>query len=328
LRDWIALSWLTILRLFFLSKAVIGNGRDLWPTGVGMPIRVQCGQCGATFTAADKLEGKRGKCPKCSAPLIVPKASGSLSVEPTPRAAVATNDREHLINQTITAPQRSLGERKGRLFSRWVLVGVLVVCTALVVGYLAGRYTLVTLRRESQQRADRIASLEQALTELKKDVASAESLAQQVKSLQAQRSQADEQLNREWEAKIDRECKLAIGDYIERWRAKKLRVALGLLDDRDQTAVRNHLEKINRGEKLSGSEYSWLYMAAGGFLAYEFASQVDWSDMIELHKELDATVKRLGLPSSHELATRLVNANSREDRLLLIYEYEAAHLTE
>ena len=36
-----------------------------------MPIEVQCGQCGRKISAPDKFAGKRVKCPKCSATIVV-----------------------------------------------------------------------------------------------------------------------------------------------------------------------------------------------------------------------------------------------------------------
>jgi hypothetical protein len=38
-----------------------------------MPITVQCPGCGSQFRANDKLAGRRGKCPKCSGEIEVPK---------------------------------------------------------------------------------------------------------------------------------------------------------------------------------------------------------------------------------------------------------------
>ena len=37
-----------------------------------MAIKAQCGSCGASFSAKDGLAGKRVKCPKCSAPMLIP----------------------------------------------------------------------------------------------------------------------------------------------------------------------------------------------------------------------------------------------------------------
>ena len=46
-----------------------------------MPISVTCDQCGARFKAPDAAAGKKGKCSKCGASLVVPA--------PAPAAAVA-----------------------------------------------------------------------------------------------------------------------------------------------------------------------------------------------------------------------------------------------
>ncbi len=38
-----------------------------------MPIKVQCGSCGAGFKAKDELAGRRVKCPKCAQPIVIGK---------------------------------------------------------------------------------------------------------------------------------------------------------------------------------------------------------------------------------------------------------------
>jgi len=40
-----------------------------------MPIRVHCKACGSQLNVADKFAGKRGKCPKCAAPIDIPNAT-------------------------------------------------------------------------------------------------------------------------------------------------------------------------------------------------------------------------------------------------------------
>ena len=42
-----------------------------------MPIRVKCSKCGNKFGAPSKYAGKKVKCPKCSEPLVIPKANGN-----------------------------------------------------------------------------------------------------------------------------------------------------------------------------------------------------------------------------------------------------------
>ena len=46
-----------------------------------MPIPVQCPGCGSQFQAADRLAGKRAKCPQCSAAIAVPAGAASGSQE-------------------------------------------------------------------------------------------------------------------------------------------------------------------------------------------------------------------------------------------------------
>jgi len=43
-----------------------------------MPIEVRCGECDSSFRVADALAGRRGKCPRCKAAIVVPGAGASL----------------------------------------------------------------------------------------------------------------------------------------------------------------------------------------------------------------------------------------------------------
>jgi len=53
-------------------------------------IRVTCDACGAGFNARDELAGRKGKCPKCQAPIVVPAADGpATATGPAPAAAAA-----------------------------------------------------------------------------------------------------------------------------------------------------------------------------------------------------------------------------------------------
>jgi Zn-dependent protease with chaperone function len=57
-------------------------------------IAVQCEQCGGSFRVAESLSGKRGKCPKCKAPLQVPELpatrAGPAEVTPSRAASVSS----------------------------------------------------------------------------------------------------------------------------------------------------------------------------------------------------------------------------------------------
>jgi DNA-directed RNA polymerase subunit RPC12/RpoP len=53
-----------------------------------MPIKAHCGSCGATFQAKDSLAGKKVKCPKCSAPIIVGSSKVAGTVGNEKKAAV------------------------------------------------------------------------------------------------------------------------------------------------------------------------------------------------------------------------------------------------
>jgi hypothetical protein len=56
-----------------------------------MPVRIQCASCQAGINAPDHLVGKKVKCPKCSAPvLVVAGMTPAPAAPPGPRAAPAT----------------------------------------------------------------------------------------------------------------------------------------------------------------------------------------------------------------------------------------------
>ena len=44
-------------------------------------IRVACGACGARFKAREEFAGRRGKCPNCSEPVLVPMPDEDLDDE-------------------------------------------------------------------------------------------------------------------------------------------------------------------------------------------------------------------------------------------------------
>ena len=64
-----------------------------------MSITVQCSGCGSRFRADDKLAGRRGKCPKCSAAIEVPlfdrRETSKTGIQPTitPDSSSATDEQ-------------------------------------------------------------------------------------------------------------------------------------------------------------------------------------------------------------------------------------------
>jgi len=52
-----------------------------------MSIKVKCEECGVALKVKDELAGKKGNCPQCKAPLLIPAAEGSATpAEPVPEA--------------------------------------------------------------------------------------------------------------------------------------------------------------------------------------------------------------------------------------------------
>ncbi len=72
-----------------------------------MPIRFQCGQCGAGFKAADAQAGQQMPCPKCGGTIQVPLPSAPPAAEVMPEATLAPPDDP--LDETESA---SMGETR------------------------------------------------------------------------------------------------------------------------------------------------------------------------------------------------------------------------
>lgn len=101
-------------------------------------IRVTCDACGAGFNARDELAGRKGKCPKCQAPIVVPAADGPArptapAPAPAPAPAVSSGGR-----RGGGASRRRGGSRK-----KGGGVGVVVV-VAVVLGLAFAAYKMST----------------------------------------------------------------------------------------------------------------------------------------------------------------------------------------
>jgi Zn-dependent protease with chaperone function len=78
-----------------------------------MPIEVRCDECGSSFRAADALAGRRGKCPRCKATIVVPGAPAG--VEKAAPAAVeddeagtyelAGSEKKARVRRAVQAPE-------------------------------------------------------------------------------------------------------------------------------------------------------------------------------------------------------------------------------
>jgi hypothetical protein len=59
-----------------------------------MAIKARCGSCGANFKAKDSLAGKRVKCPKCSAPIVINTPSGRSGATNGPSSGAAAASKK------------------------------------------------------------------------------------------------------------------------------------------------------------------------------------------------------------------------------------------
>ena len=70
-----------------------------------MSIRVECPSCQVAFGVGDEFAGKRGKCPKCKATIVVP-AAATATPQPGPRqAAVEAAQPESYALAGTSAPK-------------------------------------------------------------------------------------------------------------------------------------------------------------------------------------------------------------------------------
>lgn len=305
-----------------------------------MPIRVHCEKCGTTIDAPDKYGGKRVKCPKCSTPVLIPGESTTPVRAVDQATAVQRATPGRFSERTDSALQSDSRERTG--LSLWLLatVSALFLGSGIAGGYYIGCYPVAELRSNTHQQVEQIASLEGDLEKshgrvaaLAKEAERVAELTRQLQAIDAERADIDEQWIQKCLKQIQHERKLAVAEYIEKWRNSEFTIALGMLNDQEEAAVRHHIEKVERGELLSGSEYLWLTQlihekVGQHVLPYETVLKVDWSDIPDIREGLDKLGTDVGVESDEDFAKRYVAATDDEERLLLVYEREASKFFE
>src|SRR5262245_43111340 len=89
-----------------------------------MAIRVECANCQAAFSARDELAGRKGKCPRCQAAIVIPAVEANLVTPvrrsaPTPAAkatkAGAVDSRSIKSAQESPPGEQSLTKRRAAL---------------------------------------------------------------------------------------------------------------------------------------------------------------------------------------------------------------------
>ena len=71
-----------------------------------MPIKVQCGNCSASFQAKDELVGRRVKCPECKAPIKIGQAAAAPAKSAVPAAAAHNPLLDLLEEENVRAMSR------------------------------------------------------------------------------------------------------------------------------------------------------------------------------------------------------------------------------
>jgi len=92
-------------------------------------IRVECESCGATFQAKDALAGRRGKCPKCQAGIMVPEVGVR---EPVPASAPVATRSSTSRRRVASGAARSRLSKHGK--SGMGPVVVVFVVTVAIAG--------------------------------------------------------------------------------------------------------------------------------------------------------------------------------------------------
>lgn len=69
-----------------------------------MPISVACSTCGSKFKAPDSAAGRKAKCPKCGAALVVPHAPLA-NVSPPPPAVVQSRPPVAVVSEVLPSRQ-------------------------------------------------------------------------------------------------------------------------------------------------------------------------------------------------------------------------------
>lgn len=108
-------------------------------------IRVQCGGCGAQFSAGDNQAGKSGKCPKCGGPIQVPAASVSTAISPAANPLPVNPQLQPVASAVSPAALPSSGsptdddkkptviEQTAKKFKAAYVVGVLVLLAGMAL---------------------------------------------------------------------------------------------------------------------------------------------------------------------------------------------------
>ena len=96
-----------------------------------MPINVTCPSCQTRFKVSDKFAGQKGPCPKCKAPIQIPKKEEEVVIHaPDNFGPKDTSGRAVL---------KPLERREGN-YTAVTIIGIVAAClTTLIVTYLLGR---------------------------------------------------------------------------------------------------------------------------------------------------------------------------------------------
>lgn len=105
-------------------------------------IKVSCDACGAGFNAKDELAGRRGKCPSCKAPIVVPELDADEDEQededPAPAVASSSRSRRKSAGRRTTSTVRKIHGRKGNKKDARRLV--LIIAGVVVVAAVGAWY--------------------------------------------------------------------------------------------------------------------------------------------------------------------------------------------
>ena len=124
-------------------------------------IDVNCNACGKHIAVNEALAGKKGRCPKCAATVIVPGAVAALGRASQTATAVQQVLAVLDAKETVTKPTQRRTLVPSRSQKKWA-IGAAVVAAVLAIGYLIftpdrweseHRSAIVMLKQQADQLA-------------------------------------------------------------------------------------------------------------------------------------------------------------------------------
>ncbi len=104
-----------------------------------MPIQLLCAECGARFSVADDLVGRRTRCPRCSNPVTVAASGGAARAEVTDVEPIdEEDDGEYVESQSENRRPRPRAKRRNVARTTFLIGVVIAVAVVLFAATIIG----------------------------------------------------------------------------------------------------------------------------------------------------------------------------------------------